>query len=283
VIVGDRDGKPDRCLVLIRGARPILMSRREFQAITLDIVPPLATSQTPAKMLYPKMDINFYLRDFANECRLFPLPNLVLFPHALLPLHIFEPRYRQLTEDALASDRLITMVQVAPTPKGSFWPEPVPIMGVGCLGRIVQHERLSDGRFNFLLLGCKRVRLVREKPSAKLYRIAEAEILDDHESDQPLEPRRQRLLDLFRNVFERHHRLDGDLAKRLNSAISLGVLSDIIAHALGLPPGIKQELLSETRVDRRVETLLVLLQTIVDAIIPEENPSRSFPPLFSLN
>jgi len=229
------------------------------------------------------MDIDFDLRDFANQCRLFPLSNIVLFPHALLPLHIFEPRYRQLTEDSLATDRLVTMVQVAPPPKGSPWAEPVPIMGVGCLGRIVQHERLPDGRFNFLLLGCKRVRLVREHPSVKLYRIAEAEILDDQESDQPLEPRRKQLLDLFCKVFEKRHRLDDDLAKRLNSPIPLGVLSDIIAHALGLPPGIKQELLSETRVDRRVETLRVLLQTIIDTISAEEKLSRSFPPPFSVN
>jgi uncharacterized protein len=234
-------------------------------------------------MLYQEMDNNFYLRDFANQCRLFPLPSLVLFPHALLPLHIFEPRYRQLTEDALATDRFVTMVQVPPPPNGSFWPEPVPIMGVGCLGRIVQHERLADGRFNFLLLGCKRVRLVKEQSSTKLYRIAEAEILDDQESDQPQEPRRQQLVDLFRTVFEKRYRLDDDLAKRLNSAISLGVLSDIIAHALGLPPGIKQELLSETKVERRVENLLVLLRTIIDSIIQEDQSSRSFPPPFSLN
>jgi uncharacterized protein len=234
-------------------------------------------------MLYQKMDNNFYLRDFANQCRLFPLPSLVLFPHAMLPLHIFEPCYRQLTEDALATDRFVTMVQVPPPPKGSFWPEPVHIMGVGCLGTIVQHERLPDGRFNFLLLGCKRVRLGKEQPSTKLYRLAEAEILDDKESDQPQEPRRQQLVDLFRMVFEKRYRLDDDLAKRVNSTISLGVLSDIIAHALRLPPGIKQELLSETRVDRRVETLLVLLQTIIDSTIPEDQSSRSFPPPFSLN
>jgi uncharacterized protein len=234
-------------------------------------------------MLYQKMDIDFDSRDFANPCRLFPLPNLVLFPHAFLPLHIFEPRYRQLTEDALATDRLVTMVQVAPAPQGSPWPEPLPIVEVGCLGRIVQHERLSDGRFILVVLGCKRVRLVRAHPSVTLYRIAEAEILDDQESDQPLEPRRQQLLDLFRNVFEKRNRRDNDLAKRLNPAIPLGVLSDIIAHALGLPPGIKQELLSETRVDRRVETLRGLLQTIIDAISAEETLSHSFPPPFSVN
>jgi Lon protease-like protein len=128
------------------------------------------------------MDFNAELGNFSNRCRLFPLPDVVLFPHALLPLHIFEPRYRQMTEDALAGDRLVTMVQIRPSVKGSRWVEPVPIMEVGCLGKIVQHERLADGRFNFLLLGCKRVRLKREIPGTTLYRIAEAEIMEDEGS-----------------------------------------------------------------------------------------------------
>ena len=61
------------------------------------------------------MDDDFDLKDFTNVCRLFPLPGVVLFPHAVLPLHIFEPRYRQMTEDALATDRLIAIVQLRPT------------------------------------------------------------------------------------------------------------------------------------------------------------------------
>ncbi|MGO9920320.1 MAG: LON peptidase substrate-binding domain-containing protein [Isosphaeraceae bacterium] len=68
---------------------------------------------------------------FNNRCLLFPLPELVFFPHSVLPLHIFEPRYRQMTEDALAGDRLVTMVQIRPVPPGSTWTEPVPIMDVG--------------------------------------------------------------------------------------------------------------------------------------------------------
>ena len=133
------------------------------------------------------MDFDSELRDFSNQCRLFPLPDVLLFPHALLPLHIFEPRYRQMTEDALSGDRLVTMVQIRPAFPGSPWLEPVPIMDVGCVGKIVQYERLPDGRFNFLLLGCKRVRLKREIPSDKLYRIAEAEIMEDQEPDESFE------------------------------------------------------------------------------------------------
>ena len=114
------------------------------------------------------LDNDLDQRDFANVTRLFPLPNLVIFPHVVLPLHIFEPRYRQMTEDALAGDRLITIVQISPPARGEHWTEPVPLESVGCLGRIIRHERLADGRFNILLLGRKRVRLRREITTAKL-------------------------------------------------------------------------------------------------------------------
>ena len=116
----------------------------------------------PIPLALSMMDNDIDLRDFENVTRLFPLPGLVMFPHVVLPLHIFEPRYRQMTEDALAGDRLITMIQISPLPKGKSWVEPVQIEEVGCLGRIIQHERLPDGRFNILLLGRKRVRIRRE-------------------------------------------------------------------------------------------------------------------------
>jgi uncharacterized protein len=225
------------------------------------------------------MDFRSELDDFSNRCRLFPLPDVVLFPHSLLPLHIFEPRYRQMTEDALAGDQLVTMVQIRPVVKGSPWVEPVPIMDVGCLGKIIQHERLANGRFNLLLMGRKRVRLKREIPSAKLYRIAEAEITEDEEADPVFETCRDELIELFRHAFEKRQRLDEDLSALLQSSVPLGVLSDIIAHALGLPPLTKQGLLAEPKVERRVETLRRILRNIVD----NDESTRIFPPPFSAN
>jgi Lon protease-like protein len=225
------------------------------------------------------MDSDSGISGFSNLCRLFPLPDLVFFPHALLPLHIFEPRYRELTTDALADDHLLAMVQILPAREGSPWVEPVPISNVGCLGRIVQHERLAGGRFNLLLLGRHRVRLKKEKPTDKLYRIAEAEILPDQEPDGPLQPKCRELIALFRNVFEKYQGNNRDLGKLLEHAPPLGVLTDIIAHALPLPPELKQTLLEEARVTRRVETLRLILQQLV---AHEEEP-REFPPRFSDN
>ncbi len=225
------------------------------------------------------MDDQTQPRGSSRPCRLFPLPNLVLFPHTILPLHIFEPRYRQMTEDALADDRQVTIVQIRPMVGGTPWTEPTPIKDVGCLGRIIQHERLPDGRFHLLLLGCKRVRLVRELASPRLYRIAEATILEDREGANDLDSHRKELLDLFLLVFQQAHELETDLSHVLNSDLPLGGLCDVIAHALELPTPLKQSLLEETRVDRRVTTLKSVLRQSL-AQTPE---SRPFPPPFSLN
>jgi Lon protease-like protein len=225
------------------------------------------------------MDNDLDLRDFANVTRLFPLPNLVMFPHVVLPLHIFEPRYRQMTEDALAGDRLITMVQITPAAKGERWTEPVPLEPVGCLGRIIQHERLADGRFNLLLLGRKRVRLLREVATEKLYRIAEVDILHDQPAALPEDPARAELIDLFRKFFASQRKLDPDLAEFLNKPVPLGRLVDIITHALDLPPALKQKLLAEISVDRRVDTIRSVLRQVTHV----EGHQRPFPPPFSAN
>jgi Lon protease-like protein len=225
------------------------------------------------------MDHDFDLRDFGAVTRLFPLPDLVMFPHVVLPLHIFEPRYLQMTEDALAGDRLITMIQIRPFPEGQTWTEPPPLEEVGCLGKILQHERLADGRFNILLLGRKRVRLRREIATGKLYRSAEVEILEDVPPTQPGEPTRTELICLFKQVFESHQKLDHDFAELLERGVSLGVLTDIFSHALALPSSLKQCLLAETSVDQRVESIRLLLRKVATA----DEHRRPFPPPFSPN
>jgi Lon protease-like protein len=225
------------------------------------------------------IDHQLDLRDSANVCRLFPLPNFVMFPNVVIPLHIFEPRYRQMTEDALADDRLIAMIQISPPPLGKPWTEPVPLEQVGCLGRIVQYEQLSSGRFNLLLLGLKRVRLRKELFSWKLYRTAEVEILDDRAPLQPVEPVRAELIGLFRQILEKRTQLDPDIADLLSKPISLALLSDLVAHSLALPPALKQNLLGETSVDQRVD----IIRSVLHQILSGEQRTSPFPPPFSIN
>lgn len=99
----------------------------------------------------------------------FPLAGALLFPRSQLPLHIFEPRYRAMTRDAMAGDRLIAMVQ--PKDHG----EPPALFEIGCLGRIGMCEELDDGRFNIVLEGLSRFRIAREAAVDTLYRQVDAD------------------------------------------------------------------------------------------------------------
>jgi uncharacterized protein len=92
---------------------------------------------------------------------LFPLPNVVLFPGVFLPLHIFEERYRALTRDALAGDRIIGMTLLRPGFEGDYAGRP-PIYPIGCAGVISHSDRLPDGRFNIVLHGLSKFRVVEE-------------------------------------------------------------------------------------------------------------------------
>ena len=226
------------------------------------------------------MDDDYDLNDFDNITRLFPLPGVVLFPHAILPLHIFEPRYRQMTEDALASDRLITIVQVRPPGEWKSPNEPS-LEEYGCLGRIFKHERLPDGRFNFLLLGRKRVRLTREVLTSKLYRMSEVEVIDDILPVEAEEVHRPELISLFRSIYQGD--LDPDLDALFETDLPLGVLTDIMTQAMGLSSSSKQGFLAEPRVARRAIELLDRLRQVRDSSTEPDDQPPTFPPPFSRN
>ena len=100
---------------------------------------------------------------------IFPLAGALLFPRSQLPLHIFEPRYRAMTRDALASDRLIAMVQ----PKDAL--EPPTLFEIGCIGHIGACDELDDGRFNLVLEGLSRFRIAREAEVDTPYRQVDAD------------------------------------------------------------------------------------------------------------
>ena len=111
---------------------------------------------------------------------IFPLSNVVLFPRVKTPLHLFEPRYRQLARDVLQGDRRIGMVVVRPEHVDEMPGDP-PIYPVGCAGVITESHKLPDGRYNLVLLGEHRVRVVAEEPrvESRLYRIARVVRLQD--------------------------------------------------------------------------------------------------------
>ena len=97
-----------------------------------------------------------------HALKVFPLPSAVLFPHAALPLHIFEPRYRDLVRDALAGDKVMALAQLEPGWESQYGERP-PLQPMLCAGLIIWHEELPDGRYNILLQGVARARLLGDR------------------------------------------------------------------------------------------------------------------------
>src|SRR3954452_10314649 len=123
-------------------------------------------------------ELDFDAQTFSGVVRLFPLPNLVLYPHVMQPLHIFEERYREMLEDAMASDQLIAMAVLKPGWEADYDSRPA-VSEYACLGKVVAHHRLEDGRYNLLLMGVQRVRIVKELEPLRSFRKARVELIDD--------------------------------------------------------------------------------------------------------
>jgi Lon protease-like protein len=221
------------------------------------------------------------LENFGGTARLFPLPNLVLFPHVMQPLHIFEPRYRQMTTDALAGDRLIALALLQPGWEADYEGRPA-LFPVACLGKVVAEQRLADGRFNILLRGLTRIRLGAEIDLDKLYRTARVEILADADAPEGEAEHklRRQMSKLVPTWFPSQGAVLDQFHKLLQSALPLGALCDIIAFALPLDLEVKQELLEEVDVGRRLRRLLRHLKKNQPPAVAAD---RKFPPEFSDN
>jgi Lon protease-like protein len=123
----------------------------------------------------------------------FPLPNVVLFPNVFLPLHIFEPRYLDMVTSALEEDRIIGMVLLRPGWEEHYEARP-PVYPIGCAGLITHAERLGDGRFNIVLQGLEKFRILDEDHT-KSYRVAKVDSIEErmqeHDRDEMRTARRR--------------------------------------------------------------------------------------------
>ncbi len=115
--------------------------------------------------------------DFPTRFSIFPLPNVVLFPGAYLPLHVFEPRYRAMASDTLAGDGVVGMVLIKPGE--DMMRKRAPIFEVGCAGQVIDSRELPDGRYNMVLRGVCRFRVLDEEEGSAAYRSVHAELLPD--------------------------------------------------------------------------------------------------------
>jgi ATP-dependent Lon protease len=235
-------------------------------------------------MPYREEDLIFNPELFSGRVRLFPLPNLVLFPHVIQPLRVFERRYVDLLQDALSSDRLITMALLRPGWELDYEGRP-PIAPVACLGRVLTWQAQPKGQYNLLLVGLRRVRIVRELPGERSFREAEVEVLEDSYPPATAAARtalHQELTGAFESMLPDV----GDTAELCSHAaakqISLGTLTDVISYALDLDLSAKQALLEELDVDRRARALLTHLQRRAHSACDARTPAE-FPPAFSAN
>ncbi len=189
---------------------------------------------------------------------LFPLPNTVLFPGVFLPLHVFEPRYKQMVARALEGDRIIGMTLVEPGQDDDYDGRPR-VFPVGCAGLITHVERQNDGCFNLILRGLDKFRITEEEPPTDgvLYRIAHVAPIEEDinpEVRAPLADARRRLETLLAPS------LLGEGGSRLPRDMADPDLVNALSQYLELEPVEKQALLERDGVLARCETLVELIE-----------------------
>lgn len=184
---------------------------------------------------------------------LFPLPNVVLFPRVSLPLHVFEPRYKKMVADALAGHQTIGMSLLRPGWQHDYQGRP-PIYLSGCAGRIEKWDELEHGRYNILLKGVSRFRIVEEH-GGEPYRLATVQPLPDEPGD-PLE-----LEELRRQVLAAIGRAtDGPPVLVLQPELPHDAFINAVCQSLELDPVERQSLLDCDGVAARGRRLLEILE-----------------------
>lgn len=190
---------------------------------------------------------------------IFPLPNVVFFPKIVLPLHIFEPRYKQMVREVLQSERSLGMVLLQTGWQSDYFGSPS-VHKVGCMGRIETYEKLPEGRFNILLNGVRRfeiVRFVQERP----YRLAAVRLLEEKPfvlENYQQQRAREDLMEKFQTYLQ--HVLGMELNEdRFDRTASLETVVNQVAAVLDIPVQTKQELLEVSSMDKRLSQVRTIL------------------------
>ncbi len=203
---------------------------------------------------------------------IFPLPAVHLFPHALLPLHVFEPRYRQLLADCLAGEKRLIIATLTGESDASGAPAVLPICGIG---EIVAHEPTPDGRSNILLRGLARCRILEELPSGRLYRLVRVEPLFEEAGDVS---RTQAAMAQLVVMTERLSRLlpsGGPTLKKLVASQDVaGPLCDVLTAALVTDADTRQSLLETLDVALRTERLTAEVASLVATLHDRTSPAN---------
>jgi Lon protease-like protein len=200
---------------------------------------------------------------------IFPLPDLTFFPRTMLPLHIFEARYRAMVTDCLARDKRLAVVGLKPGYEATYDGKP-PVYEVTGVGRIVQWERLATGRYNLLLRGERRARIDRELPADTLYRMVAATPLEETGTEGPaVQALAGRVKARSRQILAAVGRSGAELQQTLDALSDPAELGDQVASALVSIPATRQALLEELHVERRLERLVVALDDLLSQLTGE--------------
>lgn len=202
---------------------------------------------------------------------LFPLPNVTLFPRTHLHLHVFEPRYRAMLENCLRGDRMMGVALLREGWQSNYFGRP-PVHRVFGVGRIVDHEQLSDGRSNIALEGMYRVRLVEEF-ATEPYRTAHCAVLQDRRIDERHAESRPLLEEAIREASAIGATLP-EMRDTLRSACRTcphpGVVADLLSAAVVVDPYDRQSILSETDPIRRLKLVIVQLRRVLHQLGRDE-------------
>jgi Lon protease-like protein len=193
---------------------------------------------------------------------IFPLPDVTFFPHTLLPLHVFEARYRMMVIDALGRDRRLVVARLKPGYEAAYAGKPA-VHAVAGLGEIVSCDRLATGRYNIVLRGDCRVRLEQELPSDTLYRLMRARRLADAEPSGDVTPALTRIRAACRALLSTLARPADLLDTALAEGQAPGVIADRVAAAVLPDADLRQGLLETLDAATRVARVADALESLV--------------------
>jgi Lon protease-like protein len=205
---------------------------------------------------------------------IFPLPEVVFFPETVLPLHVFEPRYRQLVADCLAGDGWMGVAMLRPGWEKDYQGRP-PVQAIAGAGEIIQAERLTDGRYNILLHGRARVRILSEEPpDGRLYRVVRAEQLETRgpqADDRTFGARLQELRIAHARLLVALGQSHPDVVGRLTVAGSTpGAAIDRIVSAVVPDAEMRQRLLEAVDVSERLDLAVGALGELLTMVAGRE-------------
>lgn len=193
---------------------------------------------------------------------IFPLPDVTFFPHTLMPLHVFEARYRAMVIDALERDRRLVVVRLQPGYEAAYAGKP-PVHPIGGLGEMVSCERLANGRYNILLRGESRVRIEQELPTDTLYRMVRARRLADGEATGDAGPALARIRAACRALLGALARPADLLDTALAEGQAPGTIADRVAAAVLPDADLRQRLLETLDADARVRQVADAVEALV--------------------